>query len=296
MEGALPYLCGSRLPFLIGNTCMKSASPFYRPYTDMRVREFFASSWRVYGAAWKKFLGFAAIFTGVILSKDVVLGDVGTMMSLAAGSVMTIVVFIMTMVTITIAADKISEGEEIGIGESYSRSFALLWRYLWTGFLLVLILVAGMILLIVPGIIWGIRYGFALYAVIVEGISGRRALSRSAALVEGRWRSILNRVVGTTFLSLLAIAIPMGLLTVLIGNVFGKLFAEAIQVFSQIISWELLTIFYVLLFKSLRSLERKANGTLSQEQDRQFMWARDLYLRYAPKEDDPSLRPPPQKP
>ncbi|MES2225515.1 MAG: DUF975 family protein [Patescibacteria group bacterium] len=65
-------------------------------------------------------------------------------------------------------------------------------KFVGTSILLTVILLIGFILLIVPGIILGIMFGFALYGVIEDGLGPVDALKRSRAITKGnRWRMFL---------------------------------------------------------------------------------------------------------
>ena len=62
------------------------------------------------------------------------------------------------------------------------------WRFLVTSVVYGLIVFVGFILLIVPGIIWGITYMFAPYVVMDRGSSMREALGESARITKGhKW-------------------------------------------------------------------------------------------------------------
>ena len=125
-------------------------------------------------------------------------------------------------------------------------------------------------LVIIAGIILALRYFFAPYAVIIEGISGRTALSRSKSLTKGRLLSMLLLEVGFGLLFLSVNGVPLGLLIFLIGLFFGKPFigfskptpvwAETIGLFGIIIMVGMFEIFNVLLFKSLRAQEFHKKG------------------------------------
>jgi hypothetical protein len=62
------------------------------------------------------------------------------------------------------------------------------WRYLGAAILYMLIIIAGFILLIVPGIVWGVKYGLWPYFVIDKGLSPTAALKASAQTTMGvKW-------------------------------------------------------------------------------------------------------------
>lgn len=60
------------------------------------------------------------------------------------------------------------------------------WDYLLTSVLYGLVVAAGMVLLVVPGVLWAVRYGFAPFAVVDRRCTPREALRVSARLTEGR--------------------------------------------------------------------------------------------------------------
>ena len=64
----------------------------------------------------------------------------------------------------------------------------LYFNFILASILYSLIIMVGTLLLIVPGIIWGIKYGFYPYAMIDEGLGPIEALKRSGQITEGaKW-------------------------------------------------------------------------------------------------------------
>jgi hypothetical protein len=254
--------CGCGYNFTIQTEKQPWQHKFYRSYTDMGVKEFFSNSWRTFGANWTTFLILAAI-PPLISSALLLATEAGVVIVI---TIINFIVWVLTSMALTMAAHKTSDGEAIGIGESYTLSLGLFWRYIWTGILYFLIVLGGLFLLIIPGIIWSVRYVFAPYAVIVEGIGGGEALSRSKALIKDRLGSIFLLEVGFGLLFFLVIVIPMALFILLIGLVSGNpligfsetkpVWADGIQFFGNITSEGLFVIFNILLFKSLRGLDK----------------------------------------
>lgn len=71
------------------------------------------------------------------------------------------------------------------------NQWSFFWKYLGGMILYSLIIAGGLILLIVPGIIWAIKYQFVPYLVL-EGYSPLDALSRSGAITKGvKWHLFL---------------------------------------------------------------------------------------------------------
>ena len=66
--------------------------------------------------------------------------------------------------------------------------------YYWIIFLRGLVVLAGCILLIIPGIIFSIWFCLSQYVFVFEGVRGRKALGRSRELVRGYWWPVLGRL------------------------------------------------------------------------------------------------------
>ncbi|MCH7597836.1 hypothetical protein IID27_02195 [Patescibacteria group bacterium] len=87
------------------------------------------------------------------------------------------------------------------------------FRYLIAKIVYGLIVVAGLILLIVPGIIWSLKYAFVRYFIVDKGLSIKEAFSESSKITSGSkwnifWLSILIAIINI----LGALAFGVGLL------------------------------------------------------------------------------------
>jgi hypothetical protein len=66
--------------------------------------------------------------------------------------------------------------------------FRLFFRYIFSSILYGLIVLGGFILLIVPGIIWAIKFQFFGYFIVDKGTGPAEALKRSSAITQGaKW-------------------------------------------------------------------------------------------------------------
>lgn len=107
---------------------------------------------------------------------------------------------------------KFVDGEKAEFADLYN-SFRLFWRFLGASILFTLIAFAGVLLLIIPGIILGIKYGYAPYAVIDKELGPVGAIQRSGTITKGaKWQIFLFGLV--TLLVALAgfVALFVGLL------------------------------------------------------------------------------------
>jgi len=89
-------------------------------------------------------------------------------------------------ITIKYAGDVI-EGGNPTLKSSLNYTVNRLGDIILTAILLAIILTVGFILLIIPGIIFGIMFILAMHVVVLEGKGPIEALHRSRQLVHGRW-------------------------------------------------------------------------------------------------------------
>lgn len=83
---------------------------------------------------------------------------------------------------------RIYDGENPEIKEIFN-TYGLFWRYLGQSILYSLIVVGGMILLVVPGIIFAIMYSFASIIIVDANIGIKASLKESKAITNGsKWK------------------------------------------------------------------------------------------------------------
>ena len=112
----------------------------------------------------------------------------------------------------------------------YTESWRDTAPFLWISILMGLIIMAGTILLVIPGLIFTIWYLFSLYIFAVEGKRGYSALQRSKELVQGKFWAIVWRLVVTGFFYGLIIFVIIAIPTLIIGlitqfNQFSSVFS-----------------------------------------------------------------------
>jgi len=97
----------------------------------------------------------------------------------------------LTNAAVTFAVAKLYLGQPTTAIDSISNGFAKLIALILTSILMYLAIFGGLILLIIPGILFALWFGLALHVVIIEGISGAKALSRSKRLVRNHLGTFL---------------------------------------------------------------------------------------------------------
>jgi hypothetical protein len=90
-------------------------------------------------------------------------------------------------------------GQRAGMGDAFGFAFHRFGRLLGASFLAGVFIGLGMLLCLVPGILFAIWYIFVGQVVVVEGLKGDKALQRSKSLGEG----FRARILGLGFLFLL---------------------------------------------------------------------------------------------
>ncbi|MEW6368685.1 MAG: hypothetical protein AB1714_28995 [Acidobacteriota bacterium] len=138
----------------------------------------------------------------------------------AMGAVLVVVIPVFLVVAIvagswtlaaTLFAVKDSQ-EGIGAIEAYRRGWGRIGSTVLALILQGLCVLAGLLLLLVPGILFAVWFSLSTIAVVAEGCSGGAALGRSKALVDGYWWDLFARYV-LLFIAIVGVYIlPVGML------------------------------------------------------------------------------------
>jgi hypothetical protein len=92
-------------------------------------------------------------------------------------------------------------GREPTLGESYRFGVARMWPILLVAVLTGLAVVGGLILFVVPGIIFMVRFSVSVPALVVENARGTAAMSRSWNLVRDRSWPVLGTLIVAALLT-----------------------------------------------------------------------------------------------
>lgn len=85
----------------------------------------------------------------------------------------------------------VSQNQTLSLKELFSQGWKIIGKVLVTGLLTGLAIAGGLLLLIIPGIIFSYWFAFTTQVVVIENLSGTAALSRSKQLVKGRfWKTV----------------------------------------------------------------------------------------------------------
>jgi len=155
------------------------------------------SSTEAFGFGWDVARRNTGFFVVVLAVSAVLDGIPGTFQEATAATaplvsflfaLMTLVVSTVTTIGQTKIALRFVDGERPTHADLYAHH-RLFFRFLTTGFVYVLVVALGLVLFVVPGVLWLVRYCASLYLVVDKGMGTREAMRTSAELTRGvRWQ------------------------------------------------------------------------------------------------------------
>ncbi len=169
--------------------------------------EIVEKSWELYKKNWRPLLpymlllflpsivlsivGVISFFLTAYVPASALLNSLIILVIVAAGVVFALWASIALAQTLKKMAQNQPAGDWRAVFTGNSR---YLWPVIYTSILVAVIVFAGTLLLIIPGIIFGVWYSFVFYQVIFEDKKGVASLKESKKLVVGRWWAILWRL------------------------------------------------------------------------------------------------------
>ena len=125
------------------------------------------------------------------------------------------------------------EGDEKAI---YKSTEAYFWPYLGLALLTAVFVLLWSLLLIIPGIIYGIFYSFSVFAFFFEDKRGRAAMRRSTDLITGYWWPVFGRLAFIAFVVwLFTVIVSLPMYYVAIDSVFYQIWSIVVQVISFLV-------------------------------------------------------------
>ena len=118
-------------------------------------------------------------------------------------------------------------GGALKFKDTFKASWKYLWRFFLVNFLVGLIVVGGLILLIIPGIMFAVWFSFSLWRVVDKGRGVGQSLKESKILVKGRFWKVLGRflvlIIFVVLFQILFATLPRGYGSIAV-TIFGGLF------------------------------------------------------------------------
>jgi hypothetical protein len=156
---------------------------------------------------------------------------------IAVNIVFVVVSFLVSMAGIK-AINGVTGKKVLPLKELFRTSLKRLWPFALLVVVLTLIEFGGLLLLIIPGILFAVWYGFAKFVLVTEGKGVRKSLAGSKKLVEGRFWKVFGRmavfVLFALLIQMLFAVVPYG-----IGSLIAQLFEALIVLPSFLLYKEL---------------------------------------------------------
>lgn len=193
------------------------------------IKTSFRQTWRLYKKNCLFFIGLTILTTGFRLAANYLVNLLDQPLIITIASLLSWL--LSTAITIGLINISLSfiDTSTGNLKQLYSKT-RLLGKYILGNILYGLIVFAGILLLIIPGIIWAIKYQFFGYLIIDQNLKPTQALKTSSQLTQGKkrrlfWLTILLflfNLLGTlpVFLGLL-ITIPMS--SLVMAHVYRQL-------------------------------------------------------------------------
>jgi uncharacterized membrane protein len=159
---------------------------------------------------WKAVKSHLLFFTGIFLLFGIVFFMIAGASAIATRVVLGLFLAGMSLGYFKLALDIVG-GESPEFKELFS-GFSLLVKYLVASIIYVVVVSVGLVLLVVPGVIWAVQFGFFPYVILEERSGPLKALRRSSELTSGvKARLITFALVflGINLLGILALGIGM---------------------------------------------------------------------------------------
>ena len=162
-------------------------------------------------------------------------------------AVISVIITAVLQAAILRAAAQATIGDPVDPEESYRFGFKRLGSVILVSLLVGLVVLGGLILLIIPGLIFGVLLSVSVPVLIVENRRGREALSRSWNLVKGHfWHAL-----GVLFVA----AIIVGFISGILGAIGGSAWIVRwiFSAIAQILTAPFTALVSVLLYLDLRA-------------------------------------------
>ena len=135
--------------------------------------------------------------------------------------------------------------ENIGAKEAFKRAWKKILSFWWLSLLSIWIVLGGMLLFVVPGLIFGIWFSFSTWVLIADDTKGIDALLKSREYIRGRFWSVLWRFF-FLFLVYLLVSLVINFAIPFIAPFGGPVLAALGEIASILLSFVLFIVWYPL--------------------------------------------------
>lgn len=138
--------------------------------------------------------------------------------------------------------------------EIMTSAKSYLWSYFGTSLLMGLLTLLWTLLLIIPGIIFGIYYCLAEYIVIDKNIGGMKALRMSKDYIKGRWWQVFAAVLGLMAVGAL-VSWALQAIALVFGPDVAPILESVLSLVFQLFFGPYAVIYMYLVYERLKSLK-----------------------------------------
>lgn len=236
-----------------------------------RAKELIMRTWEIFEKNWKKLVLVVVIgvlplyiFMAGVFGIIVLTAPAHRMLAAIIGVVLGLVFLygiFWAYATLVGAIILAVEGQPISIKSLFLSSRKKIWKFSLTYILYALVVLAGVILLLVPGFIWGIWFCSCVCIVIKEDCSPIESFKRSRRYVRGRFWAVFGRL---CILGLIGMGLSLALQ--LVTGFFLSSIPFAGDIINTIFS-NLFWVIFSLIYAYVLYLEmKKASDATPQEQ------------------------------
>ena len=148
--------------------------------------------------------------------------------SMGSGIGMVVLFFVLTLVSAVLGiwfslafvkaiATAYGGGKPDGIKINLSKTSGLILSMIGASILTGLAVMGGMLLLIIPGIIFAIWFAFTAYAIALDNKKAVESMKYSKSLVSGRWFGVFWRLLAPGIVFAILMSIAQGIVTWILG-------------------------------------------------------------------------------
>ncbi len=234
-------------------------------------------AWSIYKERWMVFVGIAALPAVITLVVNLLSREDGTFsgslasqpklvyISAILGGILFIVLYVWSQIALLQVLK--SDPEKIGVMNAFKKSWKYVGSYFWLGILLVSIVMGGMLLLIVPGIIFAFWFTFAPFILVNEDVKGMNALFKSREYVRGKIGAIFWR-----FLCVGVLAFAVSIVMHFIIAIAHVPHAQDVAGFiTSLFFAPFVTVYWVMIYRSAKAVSGEVSFVATKGRKTKFI-------------------------
>lgn len=219
--------------------------------------------------AWTLFKGHAWLFIGIYIIPAILTIVYSMFVALvfspyAGGAIqaaaipfiilLTVLLVVISIVSSVALIKAVSVPTETTIKSAYQFGLKHFWSYVWLSILTGLAVIGGLILLVIPGIIFMIWFAFGYFILVLEGKRGTEAMKASREYVRGKWFAVFGRILVLMVVLMLVSGVVAGILSAFIGGANASEGAEAVTNILNIFLVPFSIAYMYLLYQDLKKV------------------------------------------